>query len=616
MASIGRSCDTMSQRKSKARTSFGPTAPPFLDYLKNILRRYPDGGQILKELIQNADDGQATEVVFIHDERRYGTESLWTNKLGKYQGPALYAYNNAAFTDEDWERIQMAGRSAKVNDPNKIGRFGIGFNSVYHITDVPIIFSSGHLGVMDPQEKIFGERNGGFLWSLDDEEHKEALMTMHDQFQPFRDIVSVLGEKWSKMIMEDQHFAGTLFRFPLRNETSEISDNLYDSGKVVELFDSFIADAELSLLFLKNVRSVSLVHISRDGTMKTRLEVKASSPEVPLKSENDSDLEGLTRFKQITLKSEVCKETQWLLTTCTMKKGIMEDLDVLAEKLSFVPRVDLAFPCSEERYSEGRLSCFLPLPNNESNKTGLPVHVNACFGLTDNRRHIKWQEEDQKHDKHAMWNELLVNKVLPKAFVVMIQDASKLCQESRLPVSSVYRLWPDISHMKHKEKWLEVAQDVFDQLFRQNAAVLSLAKDERWFIPLSDAIIPSNGLGVLLRNGLQRIAKEDKLCVLEFVLSDGNYKELQGLQLLPLSDGSFRSFTNREEDTALIDSKEFPRTLLPCCKHLFISNDLSSTCRTYLKNLASKNLFRVIVLDAACVVKYTRRMDSSVLEVS
>lgn len=50
------------------------------------------------------------------------------------KGPALYAYNNAVFTDEDWERIQMAGRSGKVNDPNKIGRFGIGFNSVYHIT--------------------------------------------------------------------------------------------------------------------------------------------------------------------------------------------------------------------------------------------------------------------------------------------------------------------------------------------------------------------------------------------------------------------------------------------------------------------------------------------------
>lgn len=39
-----------------------------------------------QELIQNADDAQATEVVFIHDERSYGTESLWTEELGKYQG--------------------------------------------------------------------------------------------------------------------------------------------------------------------------------------------------------------------------------------------------------------------------------------------------------------------------------------------------------------------------------------------------------------------------------------------------------------------------------------------------------------------------------------------------
>lgn len=50
------------------------------------------------------------------------------------KGPALYAYNNAAFTKEDWESIQKAGRSDKRNDPNKVGRFGIGFNSVYHTT--------------------------------------------------------------------------------------------------------------------------------------------------------------------------------------------------------------------------------------------------------------------------------------------------------------------------------------------------------------------------------------------------------------------------------------------------------------------------------------------------
>lgn len=49
-------------------------------------------------------------------------------------GPALYAFNDADFTEDDWEGIQRAGRSIKHDDPTKVGRFGIGFNSVYHVT--------------------------------------------------------------------------------------------------------------------------------------------------------------------------------------------------------------------------------------------------------------------------------------------------------------------------------------------------------------------------------------------------------------------------------------------------------------------------------------------------
>ncbi|XP_070831492.1 sacsin isoform X1 [Chaetodon trifascialis] len=649
-----------STSKKKTRKSFRPTAPPFIDYLKDILRRYPDGGQILKELIQNADDARATEVVFIHDERSYGTESLWTDELGEYQGPALYAYNNSTFTDDDWRGIQTAGRSIKRNDPNKVGRFGIGFNSVYHITDVPCVFSSGHLGFMDPQEKIFGERKEDFLWSLDDAEDQEALMTMHDQFQPFRDIVSLVSrQEWSKIVTEDQHFDGTIFRFPLRNKASDISDNLYDSDRVAELFDSFIVDADLSLLFLKNVTSVSLIHINTHGTVSTRLKVQSSvHTDVVLKSEDKSIIEGSTRFKSITLNSRHHKETKWLVTTCTMKEGSVQNLDSLAKKLSFFPQVDLAFPCGERRdCSESRLSCFLPLPNNESNKTGLPVYVNACFGLTDNRRQIKWQEEDQKHDEHAVWNELLMKEVLPQAYLMIIQDAIKLAQRSILPVSSVYDLWPDIIQIKHKDKWYAVALDVLQHLFRHDMAVLSLAKDERMFISPSEAVFPCNGptspdilaaikrtlvscgenlvtlpgtvaraiyeayphvntlkhvtpaflRDVLRRIGVHSISKNDKLCLLEYVLSDGRYGELKGLQLLPLSDGSFRSFTDREEDTALIDSSEFPRVLLPCCKHLFIRADLSPACNNHLKELARKNLFKVINIDADKVAEYTRR---------
>ena len=50
------------------------------------------------------------------------------------QGPALYAYNNAVFTTEDWTGIRMVHDSVKVDDPMKVGRFGLGFKSVFHMT--------------------------------------------------------------------------------------------------------------------------------------------------------------------------------------------------------------------------------------------------------------------------------------------------------------------------------------------------------------------------------------------------------------------------------------------------------------------------------------------------
>ena len=50
------------------------------------------------------------------------------------QGPALYAYNDAMFTDKDWKGIGLMGKSLKDKDPIKIGRFGLGFKSVFHLS--------------------------------------------------------------------------------------------------------------------------------------------------------------------------------------------------------------------------------------------------------------------------------------------------------------------------------------------------------------------------------------------------------------------------------------------------------------------------------------------------
>ena len=89
---------------------------------------------LIQEIIQNADDAGARTVTFYLDNRTHGTESLVNPTLAQFQGPALLAFNDAKFTAEDWESIQKPQQSGKEEDPFKVGKFGLGFNSVYHIT--------------------------------------------------------------------------------------------------------------------------------------------------------------------------------------------------------------------------------------------------------------------------------------------------------------------------------------------------------------------------------------------------------------------------------------------------------------------------------------------------
>lgn len=85
-------------------------------------------------MIQNADDAGATEIKFMVDPRHHGNDNLWLPGLAQFQGPALVAWNNAQFNENDWESVFHIYQSLKKSDPMKVGRFGLGFISVYHIT--------------------------------------------------------------------------------------------------------------------------------------------------------------------------------------------------------------------------------------------------------------------------------------------------------------------------------------------------------------------------------------------------------------------------------------------------------------------------------------------------
>ena len=85
------------------------------------------------------------------DLRSHGTSTLIAPLTAPFQGPALVTSNDAVFTDRD--RVDPAHwRLAKTDEDSKTktGRFGVGFNSSYHVTDLPCFVSRRFLVMLDP----------------------------------------------------------------------------------------------------------------------------------------------------------------------------------------------------------------------------------------------------------------------------------------------------------------------------------------------------------------------------------------------------------------------------------------------------------------------------------
>src|SRR5438128_7829281 len=91
---------------------------PYTHRLRRILEEYPDGSQVLREIIQNSDDAKSTEQVFILDHNTYSSDKLLKPrldnyrrdkksdlKLDRYQGPALLAINNTIFEERDFKSL-------------------------------------------------------------------------------------------------------------------------------------------------------------------------------------------------------------------------------------------------------------------------------------------------------------------------------------------------------------------------------------------------------------------------------------------------------------------------------------------------------------------------------
>ena len=109
------------------------------------------------ELVQNADDAAARSIVFdIREDALYVRNSeVFSRCDDVLASECLLDTSNASSDTCDFHRITKVASGGKLRHPENIGRFGIGFVSVYQITDYPEITSNGIRLTLFPDQESF-----------------------------------------------------------------------------------------------------------------------------------------------------------------------------------------------------------------------------------------------------------------------------------------------------------------------------------------------------------------------------------------------------------------------------------------------------------------------------
>lgn len=116
--------------------------------IDKVLSRYSSENTLLRELLQNSDDANATAVKIIYESSKASAKGTLNTAedLNKRLTKRVIVKNNGqVFRPEDWTRLS---RIAEGNpDEAKIGAFGVGFYSVFSICEDPFV-TSGNTGLV------------------------------------------------------------------------------------------------------------------------------------------------------------------------------------------------------------------------------------------------------------------------------------------------------------------------------------------------------------------------------------------------------------------------------------------------------------------------------------
>ena len=457
--------------------------------IKEALEDYDQDIDVFKEMIQNAEDAGASEIKFVIDWRNHPTEHLLTREMEAWQGPALLVYNNAVFSDDDFANICEIAAASKKIDPTKIGRFGVGFCSVYHITDVPSFVSRNYYTIFDPNllylEGRVTSSNPGIR--IDFKTNKtESMKEFKDQFSPFCDIFqcNVFGSS--------KNYDGTLFRFPFRTsqgaKRSKIKQESYSKERIDKLIKTFCKKAKTMMMFLHKLNSISLFEIKHQRDMECLLQVtKEPLVNVSLVQKfKDSFQTGLAvttvpscQVRRFSITSNKSKEP-WIVSSCIGDGKSLKIALSSNEEKGLCPLGEIAVKLDPLLLSpcpiSSNLYCFMPVPI----KSNFNFLINGYFDITRDRRSLRKDE----HGNLTEWNSALIQDTIGLCFLQILQnlDLTKAMEaDVNKCLEAYYSIWPHKVD-KHGSDYNQLLYNSIKELLLETDTKLLWSYD-KWVCP-------------------------------------------------------------------------------------------------------------------------------------
>ena len=491
--------------------SFGKK-PSRISIIKQLIHGYPRGIGILKEFVQNADDAKASHIDFIIDLRHHAPERLPDERMRALMGPALLIVNDKEFSTDDLESIQAIAESSKKSTSSKIGRFGLGFNTCYNVTDFPSFVTRDGIFCLDPHQAVCAEG-----------EDEGAQWTLEDAWAHFPDWPAVFqagGLEWNAA-----RHKGAIFRLPLRDLTqasaSQICKETFLPEHFYQIVDQLGEVGPAMLLFAQHLTTLTVSEILPDGAATPRrlLSFQTSNPrEVRSarkklqgvldaaagsvgssrgeKSPVDETSQVQYEHHFVVERAGLQTEQTWLVVQGwfgTPQSEILaaaSELIAAGEKALPVAGVAIQISASKSKAIptqpvSGAVFCGLPVKQTFH----LPVHINGYFELDSHRTGLT---DDPKvssklgQARHR-WNELLLRYGVAVAYAEAIHAVTGYVDRTDpAQVDAFYGLWPRSAAGDSRLKQVLVAATYAELAQR---AVLATASHEgdRW-TKLTDCI--------------------------------------------------------------------------------------------------------------------------------